>query len=142
MCGGDRTVSHGAPGPLGSCARRRAATGSGGEGRHERVPLSSMFPPRDSPGLRVSSYWGRTEFRLRLLQPEAHVHLAVERHGGRQVLLSFGVVASAAVEPAEAQVAVGATRGRIPSSFASVRAALCVHKNKTVAFVPRHPPLN
>ena len=141
MCGGDRTVSHGAPGPLGSCARRRAATGSGGEGRHERVPLSSMFPPRDSPGLRVSSYWGRTEFRLRLLQPEAHVHLAVHRCGDRQVLGGLFPIAGAIVSLPRPRWQ-WATRGRIPSSFASVRAALCVHKNKTVAFVPRHPPLN
>jgi hypothetical protein len=38
--------------------------------------------PRWLLGFRVRSL-ERTEFRLSLLQPEAHVHLTVERRGGR-----------------------------------------------------------
>ena len=65
---------------------------------------------------------GRSPRRLRLLQPEAHVHLAVHRRRGRQVLLGLRWVAGSAVECAEAEVAVG-DEGSIPSSVA--RASAC-----------------
>src|SRR6202022_5102035 len=48
--------------------------------------------------------------RLRLLQPEAHVHLAVHRRRGDEVLLSLLPPARAPVELAEAEVAVGDLR--------------------------------
>ena len=45
--------------------------------------------------------------RLRLLQPEPHVHLAVHRRGSDEVLLSLLARACSPVELAEAEVAVG-----------------------------------
>src|SRR5215470_4356446 len=45
--------------------------------------------------------------RFRLLQPEPHVHLAVHRRRGREVLLCLLALARALVELAEAEVAVG-----------------------------------
>ena len=59
---------------------------------------------------RTPTFTGRTESRLRLFQPEAHVHLAIHRGGGGQVLLRLCVVASPAVELAETEVAVGDER--------------------------------
>src|SRR6266496_2594939 len=47
---------------------------------------------------------------LRLLQPEAHVHLAVHRRRGGKVLASLVLLARATVELAEAEVAVGDER--------------------------------
>jgi hypothetical protein len=47
---------------------------------------------------------------LRLLQPEPHVHLAVHRRGGGEVLLGRLMVAGPPVELAEAEVAVGEKR--------------------------------
>jgi hypothetical protein len=41
--------------------------------------------------------------RLRLLQPEPHVHLAVHRRGGGEVLPGVTVIARAPVEVAEAE---------------------------------------
>src|SRR5262249_53607511 len=49
---------------------------------------------------------GCPQFRLRLLQPEGHTHLAVHRGRGGQVLLRLRLVAGAVVEGAEAKVAV------------------------------------
>src|SRR3989454_11299983 len=49
---------------------------------------------------------GRPQFRLRLLQPRAHIHLTVHGGGGGQGLLRPCSVADAAVELAEAEVAV------------------------------------
>src|SRR5207237_6929097 len=45
--------------------------------------------------------------RLRLLQPEPHVHLAVHRRRSREVLLGVLQLAHAPVELAEPEVAVG-----------------------------------
>src|SRR5262245_5616977 len=45
--------------------------------------------------------------RLRLLQPERHLHLAVHRRRGGEVLLRLLALARAPVELAEAEVAVG-----------------------------------
>ena len=47
---------------------------------------------------------------LRLLQPEPHVHLAVHRRRGGEVLLRLLALARAPVELAEAEVAVGDER--------------------------------
>src|SRR5215510_13752610 len=47
------------------------------------------------------------ELRLRLLQPVRHSHLAVHRRRGGEVLLRLLTLASAPVELAEAEVAVG-----------------------------------
>ena len=46
-------------------------------------------------------------FRLRLLQPEQHVHLAVHGHRGGEVLTGLLPFARSQVEAAEAEVAVG-----------------------------------
>src|SRR5262245_36832654 len=46
------------------------------------------------------------QFRLRLLQIEAHVHLAVHRRRRRDMLAGLIALASAPVKPAEAKVAV------------------------------------
>jgi len=48
--------------------------------------------------------------RLRLLEPEAHVHLAVHRCRDRQVLGSRCPVTGAVEQLAEAEVAVGGQR--------------------------------
>src|SRR6516162_175205 len=53
---------------------------------------------------------GWTEFRLRLLQPEAHVHLAVHRRRRREMLLCLRLLPGAPVELPEAEVAVGLER--------------------------------
>src|SRR5437867_1134071 len=47
---------------------------------------------------------------LRLLQPELHVHLAVHRHRGSEVLVSLLTLPDTPVERAEAKVAVGDER--------------------------------
>ena len=47
---------------------------------------------------------------LRLLQPEAHVHLAIHRRRRGEVLLRLLTLAHASVELAEAEVAVGDDR--------------------------------
>ena len=52
----------------------------------------------------------RTEFRVRLLPPEAHVHLSVHPGRGGQVLLGLYSVPDTTVELAQAQVAVGLQR--------------------------------
>jgi len=57
--------------------------------------------------MRARSKSCSSQFRLRLLQPEAHVHLAVHRRGGGEVLLRLLALARAPVELAEAEVAVG-----------------------------------
>src|SRR5215470_13612193 len=63
--------------------------------------VNRMRPP-------VVSGVKRPHRRLRLLQPEGHAHLAVHRSGGGQMLLRL--VAGAAVELAQTQVAVGDER--------------------------------
>src|SRR5215831_12670812 len=45
--------------------------------------------------------------RLRLVQVEPHVHLAIHRRGGSQVLVTLLLLARAPVHLAEAEVAVG-----------------------------------
>src|SRR5690242_17814461 len=52
----------------------------------------------------------RSQLRLRLLQPEPHVHLAVHRRRGGQVLPRLLALARAPVELTEAEVAVGDER--------------------------------
>src|SRR5262249_22289991 len=47
------------------------------------------------------------QFRLRLLQPVRHPHLAVHRRRGGEVLLRLLALARASVAPAETEVAVG-----------------------------------
>jgi hypothetical protein len=64
------------------------------------------------------------QFRLRLLQPEPHVHLAVHRRGGREVLLGLLAVARAPVQLAEAEVAVGDQGAH--AEFGSKRQCLAV----------------
>src|SRR5215471_18967805 len=49
----------------------------------------------------------RVYLRLRLLQPEPHVHLAVHRRRGGEVFLCQLAFACAPIELAEAEVAVG-----------------------------------
>src|SRR5512132_4011557 len=49
----------------------------------------------------------RSQLFLRLLQPEAHVHLAVHRRRDGEVLLRLLALARAPVELAEAEVTVG-----------------------------------
>src|SRR5215813_876163 len=46
------------------------------------------------------------QFRFRLVQPKAHIHLAVHRRRGREVLLCSVALTGAPVELAEAEVAV------------------------------------
>ena len=60
----------------------------------------------------VSSY-RRNEFRLRFLQQETHVHLAVHRCGDRQVLGGLCPVTAALEQLAEAEVAVGGQRAHL-----------------------------
>src|SRR5215472_8102911 len=47
------------------------------------------------------------QFRSRLLQPKAHIHLAVHRSGDVEVLLCLVALTGLPMEPAEAEVAVG-----------------------------------
>src|SRR5262245_53471531 len=49
----------------------------------------------------------RVYLRLRLLQVEPHIHLAVHRRRGSEVLLCLVALAHAPIEPAEPEVAVG-----------------------------------
>ena len=53
---------------------------------------------------------GLSHLRLRLLQPEAHVHPAIQGRCDGEVLLSLLVLAGAPIEPAKAEVAVGDER--------------------------------
>ena len=60
----------------------------------------------------LEPHWGQRisslpHLRLGLLQPEPHVHLAVHRRRGGEVLLGLLALARAPVELAEAEVAVG-----------------------------------
>ena len=48
---------------------------------------------------------GRAQHRLRLLKPKPHVHLAVHRGRGREVLANVLALADAAVQLAEPEVA-------------------------------------
>jgi hypothetical protein len=54
---------------------------------------------------RLCQLWPR--LRLRLLQPEAHVHLAVQRRRGGEVLARLLTLARTVGEPAGAEVAMG-----------------------------------
>ena len=65
-------------------------------GLAERRSAGSSAAPVEAPHL-----------RLGLLQPEPHVHLAVHRRRGGEVLLRLLALARAPVELAEAEVAVG-----------------------------------
>src|SRR5215475_7691105 len=70
-----------------------------------------MVRQRVSPAARLS--WGLGEFlelRVRLLQPKAHVHLAVHGRRGGEVILRFMWLARAPGNLAEAEVAVGDQR--------------------------------
>src|SRR6516162_11947471 len=58
---------------------------------------------------RVSSY-GPTEFRFRLLQPEAHIHVAVHRRRRHEMLVCLRLLPGAPIELPEAEVAVGLER--------------------------------
>jgi hypothetical protein len=49
---------------------------------------------------------GRPQRCLRLLQPEAHAHLAVHRRRGDEVLLRLRALACTSIELAQAEVAV------------------------------------
>src|SRR5262245_6671125 len=49
---------------------------------------------------------GGAEFRLRLLQPEAHVHLAVHRRGGGEMLAGLRSFPPSPVELTEPKMAV------------------------------------
>src|SRR5437016_1113743 len=63
----------------------------------------SSFPPR----------FGSIHLRLRLLQPEPHVHLAVHRGCGGEVLLRLLALTRAPVELAEAGMTVGHERAHL-----------------------------
>jgi len=56
---------------------------------------------------------GRPQRRLRLLQPEPHIHLAVHGRGVSQVLVRLHPIACATVEFAEAEVAAGRERAHL-----------------------------
>src|SRR2546426_3749387 len=60
------------------------------------------LPTRASPELRHPC--------LRLLQPEPHVHLAVQRSSGHEMLLGFSRSTRLSAELAEATMAVGGER--------------------------------
>ena len=62
---------------------------------------------------RTPTFTGRTESRLRLFQPEAHVHLAIHRCGDRQVLGSLCPVTGAVEQLAQVEVAVGGQRAHL-----------------------------
>src|SRR5262245_62452897 len=67
-------------------------------------PQEALYPP---PRWRARRESQRLQLRLRLLQVEAHVHLAIHRRRGGEVLLRLLALARAAVELAEPEVAVG-----------------------------------
>src|SRR5262245_8607777 len=79
-----------------------------GEARH-RSDLTSLLTRHRSGGFATTCKASPKllQLRLDLLQPEAHVHLAVHRGRACQVLLGLPPVAGAAVEPAQAEVTVG-----------------------------------
>src|SRR5262245_8685665 len=58
-------------------------------------------------GVKNSSSRQLLQFRLRLLQPVRHAHLAVHRRRGGEVLLRLLAFTRASVELPEAEVAVG-----------------------------------
>src|SRR6266508_2222821 len=66
-------------------------------------PVSSL-PGRHGPSPQLP------RLRLRLLQPEPHVHLAVHRRRGGEVPLRLLALARSTVERAEAEMAVGGER--------------------------------
>lgn len=80
--------------------------------------INGTIPPesgaRPSGELAAFSPSASRLFRLRLLQPEAHAHLTVQHRGGGQVLLGLVGSTRPPAEPADAQVAVGPERARIP----------------------------
>lgn len=86
-------------------ARRILAACARGEAE---VVLS--WPARLAAGVDVASrpcaLRQLPRLRLRLLQPEPHVHLAVHRRGGREVQSGLLLLARASVELAETKVAV------------------------------------
>jgi hypothetical protein len=70
-----------------------------------RVPVS-----RDSQSTRLNFRQGQLRFthlRLRLLQPKRHVHVAVHRRRGGEVVAGLIPFARAQVDLAETEVAVG-----------------------------------
>src|SRR5713101_4356591 len=86
-----------------------------GQARHG--PLRAPFVPGGyCPGARISSSAAHRvsrqlpQLRLRLVRPEAHVHLAVHRRGRRQMLSSLVPLAGLPQELAEVKVAVGDER--------------------------------
>src|SRR5215813_8614657 len=73
--------------------------------RHRLEPLAPSVK-RESP---VDS--GQLAgFLLRFFQPEPHVHLAVHRHAGREMLMRLLTLCSAQIELGKADVAVGGER--------------------------------
>jgi hypothetical protein len=76
-------------------------------------PRSRLAPASRGHCLKSTQAWRPAQrcscriFHLRLRQPEPHVHLAVHRRGGGEVLLGLLVVARPPVQLAEAEVAVG-----------------------------------
>src|SRR5262249_12144785 len=93
-------------------------------------PSFSMFPSRPlSPPSSPSRDRPSCElphFRLRLLQPEAHVHLAVQRRRGGEVLLSLLPPVRPPVELAEAEMAVGDERTHAARLGHRQRAAVAI----------------
>src|SRR5262249_47748179 len=99
--------------------RRRAA-----EQRDEIAPLHSItssarassgsgtfrYGPNVLPGPTRFSHRHDPLHQPRLLAPEAHVHLAIHRRRGGQTLPSLLWLAGAAIELAQAQMAVGDKR--------------------------------
>src|SRR5262245_51558470 len=87
--------------------------------RRERRRSGRWKPSAPGPGyalLRRSRCHDSCEhphFRLGLLEPEAHIHLAVHRGPDGQALLGLGQLTGAAVELAETDVAVRGERAHV-----------------------------
>src|SRR3989442_1145742 len=95
-----------------SWGRRRRTLRRGRPGRVSRgTRLSSSEPEpaprRDAPGSErapIASLIQARQLLLRLLQPEPHVHLAVHRRRGREVLVGLLALPCASVELPQAEV--------------------------------------
>jgi len=86
------------------------------QARQPGTPIPQTGRPKSAPPLiRDGPSRELSHLRLRLLQPETHSHLAVHRRRGDEVLARLFPLARAPVEPAEAEVAVGAgVLGKVP----------------------------
>src|SRR4029450_5194257 len=89
-------------GARGSPRARRSARAMGRRGRPARRAGPPPPPPPPGAGSRPPAHG-----RVGLLLPEPHIHLTVHRRRRAEVLLRPFVLVGAAVELAEAEVAVG-----------------------------------